>query len=193
MESYKSLQEAIEEIHKMVALERIQRKVARRGGVERRSIEGQSAMNPSQETTGSASKTSPLSGSGTGTGTGIGVGPGTGLGGFPGGSPWGSSLQGTSLLDSKLNEYYSLIWEKIKKEWTLPEDIPKGKTNLETVIVIMIERDGKIQKTWFEKRSGNKLYDQMAMRAIKKAEPLPSLPKEISENTFEIGIRFYPE
>jgi len=31
------------------------------------------------------------------------------------------------------------------------------------------------------------------MRAIKKADPLPSIPKEFSDNTFEIGIRFYPE
>ena len=76
---------------------------------------------------------------------------------------------------------------------TLPENIPKEKTNLETVIVIIIERDGKIQKAWFEKKSGNNLYDQMAMQAIKKAEPLPSISKEFSDNTFEIGIRFYPD
>ena len=64
---------------------------------------------------------------------------------------------------------------------------------LETIIIIVIERDGKIQKSWFEKRSGNTLYDQSAMRAIKKAGPLPPIPKEFSDNIFEIGIRFYPE
>ena len=198
-ESYKSLQEAIEEIHKMAALEKIQKKVARRGSIEKGSSEGQSAVNPSQDTTGSFSKISPMSGSGTGTGSrpgvGTGTGPefGTGTGGFPGGSPWGSSLQGSSALDSKLSDYYNRIWEKIKKEWTLPGDLPKGKTNLETIIVVIIERDGKIQKSWFEKRSGDAHYDQMAMRAIKKAEPLPPIPKEFSDDTFEIGIRFHPE
>ncbi len=33
----------------------------------------------------------------------------------------------------------------------------------------------------------------MAMRAIKKAEPFPPIPKELGEEAFEIGIRFHPE
>jgi colicin import membrane protein len=96
-------------------------------------------------------------------------------------------------LGSILNDYYNTIWEKIKKEWTLPGGLTRGKASLETVIVIVIERDGRIQKSWFEKKSGNALYDQTTMRAIKKADPLPPIPKEFSDNTFEIGIRFFPE
>ncbi len=96
-------------------------------------------------------------------------------------------------MDSKLNEYYSMIWAKIKEAWTIPENLLKEMVDLETVIVIIIERDGKIQKCWFEKKSGNVLYDQMAMRAIKKAEPLPPIPKEFNEKTLEIGIRFFPD
>jgi TonB family protein len=92
-----------------------------------------------------------------------------------------------------LDDYYDMIWAKVKKEWTLPGDISKGNAGLETIIVIIIERDGKIQKSWFEKRSGNALYDQSAMRAIKKADPLLPLPKELSDSTFEIGIRFHPD
>jgi colicin import membrane protein len=65
--------------------------------------------------------------------------------------------------------------------------------DLETIIVIIIERDGKVKQMWFEKRSGNAPYDQNAMRAIKKAEPLPALPMELSENVLEAGIRFRPE
>lgn len=96
-------------------------------------------------------------------------------------------------MDSRLSEYYGRIWAQIKEEWTLPENLPQEKADLETIIVVIIERDGKIQKSWFEKKSGNSLYDQMAMRAIKKAEPLPPIPKEFSDDTFEIGIRFYPD
>lgn len=69
----------------------------------------------------------------------------------------------------------------------------KGKTDLEAIIVIMIDKGGKLQKAWFEKKSGNTLYDQMAMRAIKKAEPFPPIPKELGEEAFEVGIRFHPE
>ncbi|MGQ9637885.1 MAG: energy transducer TonB [Thermodesulfobacteriota bacterium] len=98
-----------------------------------------------------------------------------------------------SLLEAKLNEYYTLLWAKIKESWTLPENILKERVDLETIIVVIIDRNGKIQKSWFEKESGHTLYDQMAMRAIKKAEPFPPFPKEWNESTLEIGIRFYPE
>lgn len=108
-------------------------------------------------------------------------------------APMISSTKTSPSMESKLNEYYSMIWAKIKEAWTIPENLLKGIVDLETVIVIIIERDGKIQKSWFEKKSGNGLYDQMAMRAIKKAEPLPPIPKEFNEKTLEIGIRFFPD
>jgi outer membrane biosynthesis protein TonB len=109
--------------------------------------------------------------------------------------PVTSSNKTSPELDSKLKQYYNMIWTKIKKAWTIPENLLKEKerVDLETIIVLIIERDGKIQKYWFEKKSGNDLYDQMAVRAIKKAEPLPPVPNELSENTLEVGIRFFPD
>jgi TonB family protein len=179
--SRKALQEALENIRKKTALEEIQKRVARRDRWEKGSTEEPSTARLSRP------------GSGSGTGAGLGTGTGSGSAGSPtGGSPWGSPFGGSSALESKPNDYYNMIEAKIKKEWTHPGDLPKGKTDLETIIVFVIERDGKIQKSWFEKKSGNALYDQSAMRAIKKAEPLPPIPKEFSDNTFEIGIRFHP-
>jgi TolA protein len=210
----KSLEEALAEIRKKAAIDDIQKRVSRRATAESRAVpapseaKGQQGMSSLPGATASSSKNLPGGGPGTGTGTGagsgsaagigsgtgtgIGTGPGTGTGigsgGVPGGSPWGSSI-----VDAKLNEYYSTIWARIKKEWSLPENLPKGKTDLETVIVVVIEKDGKVQKSWFEKKSGDTLYDQMAMRAIKKAEPFPPIPKELGDSPFEIGFRFYPE
>lgn len=177
--SNKSLQDALEEIRRKAALDTIQKRVARREELEK--------------VTRSAPGVETGTGSGSGTGKGTGTGPGSGTGGSPEGSPWGSPLGGSSALGSILNDYYNAIWEKIKKEWTLPGGLPKGKSNLETIIVIVIEKEGRIQKSWFEKRSGNALYDQTTMRAVKKADPLPPIPKEFSDSTLEIGIRFFPE
>jgi len=111
----------------------------------------------------------------------------------PSAKPSTSSTVSPAQMESKLNEYYSVIWAKIKQEWTLPENLLKEMVDLETIIVIIIERDGKIQRSWFEKRSGDVHYDQAAMRAILKADPLPSIPRELNETTLEIGIRFYPD
>ena len=104
-----------------------------------------------------------------------------------------TSAKASLEMESKLNDYYSLVWTKIKGVWTIPENLLKVTVDLETVIVVIIERDGKIQKFWFEKKSGNAVYDQSAMRAVRKAEPLPPIPKELGENTLEIGIRFFPD
>ena len=107
--------------------------------------------------------------------------------------PSTSSMASPAQVESKLNEYYSIIWAKIEQEWTIPENLLKEMVDLETIIVIIIERDGKIQRSWFEKRSGDVHYDQAAMRAILKSDPLPSIPRELNETTLEIGIRFYPD
>jgi len=178
--SLKTLQAELEDIRKKAALDQIKKNVGRRETLEKEQTKEASGTPSSQGAT--------ASGSGTGSGT------GTGSSGSPtGGSPWGSSLGGSSALESKLNDYYNMIWAKIKKEWTLPENLPKGRTSLETTIVIIIDREGKIQKSWFEGKSGNVLFDQRAMRAIKKAEPLPAIPKEFSDNTLEMGFRFHPD
>jgi TonB family protein len=107
--------------------------------------------------------------------------------------PFTSSTASPVRTESKLNEYYSMIWAKIKEEWTIPENLLKETVDLETIIVIIIERDGKIQRSWFERRSGDVHYDQAAMRAILKADPLPPIPRELNEASLEIGIRFYPD
>lgn len=107
--------------------------------------------------------------------------------------PVTSSSKPSANLESKLNQYYSLIWAKIKEAWTIPKNVLEDRVDLETVIVVIIEKDGRIKNYWFEKKSGNDLYDQTVVRAIKKAEPLPPIPAELSEDTLEVGIRFSPD
>jgi len=104
-----------------------------------------------------------------------------------------SSSKPSSISESIVNQYYSLIWAKIKEAWTIPKNVLEERVDLETVIVVIIEKDGRIKKYWFEKKSGNDRYDQTAVRAIKKAEPLPPLPNELGEETLEVGIRFSPD
>jgi colicin import membrane protein len=110
-------------------------------------------------------------------------------------APIASSPQTSVGKESILNKYCGIIWAKIKEEWTIPENLLKEKemVDIETTIDLIIDRDGKIQKSWFEKKSGNAIYDQSAMRAIMKAVPFPPLPKELNEKTLEIGIRFKPD
>jgi TonB family protein len=146
-ESLDRLHEALEEVRKKIALDQIQKRVAKR----------------------ETPPPTPLS------------------------TPAPPPSLSPSLMELKLNEYYGQLWAKIKASWTIPENLLKEKVDLEAIIVIIIEKNGKVRKSWFEEKSGNEIYDQMAMRAILKAEPLPPIPKELNRDVLEIGIRFYPD
>ena len=93
----------------------------------------------------------------------------------------------------KFRAYHDRIWAKIRSKWILPEGVTSS-TSLITVVSIRIAASGEIEQFWIEKRSGNDYYDQSALRAIRKANPLPSLPDDISETSLEVGINFnYPK
>ena len=89
--------------------------------------------------------------------------------------------------------YYDRIWNKIRSSWVVPGGVT-SRVSLVTVVGIRIAADGKIEQSWIEKKSGNDYYDQSALRAISKANPLPPLPSDFSDDTLEVGINFrYPE
>jgi colicin import membrane protein len=87
--------------------------------------------------------------------------------------------------------YYTEVWNAIRRQWALPNMLRSSR--LEAVIIVVIRRDGKILKTSFERRSGNDAYDESALRAVKKADPLPAFPEIYSPRQVEIGVRFRPE
>ena len=92
--------------------------------------------------------------------------------------------------NAKMNAYYSLIWSRIRGKWTLPQGI-LPRENIEAIIQARILRNGTVVDLSFEKRSGNRYFDESAMRAIKKANPFPPLPDSIRDNNIDVGIRFH--
>jgi TonB family protein len=97
-----------------------------------------------------------------------------------------------AVIDRKLKTYYHSLWRRIQEEWILPPSLLEEIEDPETVIVIKVRRDGSIVESWFEEKSGSPMYDESAMRAIKKANPLPPFPEELEEDILEVGIRFNP-
>jgi len=87
--------------------------------------------------------------------------------------------------------YYTEIWNAIRRQWALPEFLKAQ--HLETVLVVVVRRDGKVLDLRVEKSSGNEVYDESARRAVRKAEPLPPFPAIYSPAQEEIGLRFRPE
>jgi TonB family protein len=100
------------------------------------------------------------------------------------------SQVGNQEVIDRMQLYYALIWSRIKSQWALPQSILRGETR-ETIINVQILRNGMIADINFEKRSGSTYFDESALKAIKKASPLPSLPEWIRDSSIEVGIRFH--
>ncbi|MEI7674017.1 MAG: energy transducer TonB, partial [Deltaproteobacteria bacterium] len=97
---------------------------------------------------------------------------------------------GDADMNAKINAYYAMIWSRIKRGWALPQGILPGEV-LETVIDVTILRSGAVSEMNFEKRSGNRFFDESALKAIRKASPFPPLPPWYSETSLGVGIRFH--
>ncbi len=97
---------------------------------------------------------------------------------------------GDAEMNAKMRAYYAMIWSRIKGGWALPQGILPGEV-LETVINVTILRSGAVTGMEFEKRSGNRYFDESALKAIRKAIPFPPLPAWINEGSLDVGIRFH--
>ena len=80
--------------------------------------------------------------------------------------------------------YIDKVTSQIHEYWQWPG---YAENNLEAIIAVRIQSDGSVTVIDFEKRSGNRLFDKLALRAIEKASPVAAPPYEM-----DIGIRFYP-
>lgn len=123
------------------------------------------------------------------TGSRDGVAKGAGEKGAQQGGPPGGADGAQVGLARRL--YYTEIWNAIRRQWALPEFLKSQR--LETVLIIVLRRDGKVLDLRVEKSSGNEVYDESARRAVRKAEPLPPFPAIYSPAQEEIGLRFRPE
>ncbi len=91
------------------------------------------------------------------------------------------------------NIYFSVIRNKIMEEWIIPENLIENIYHLKAIVNFTIHADGHISNIYLEESSGNKTFDESALRAVKQAAPFPPLPTSIGKKSMEIGIRFLPE
>lgn len=91
---------------------------------------------------------------------------------------------------SRISDYSRFIWPEIRKNWALPASL-MPKENVMAVIEVRIAKNGQLEYINFEKRSGNRYFDESALRAVKKSAPFPPLDGWVTDTSIEIGIRFH--
>ncbi len=88
--------------------------------------------------------------------------------------------------------YKAEIQVKLKSNWVFPERLAKDAKGLETRLMVMISKDGRISDVWYDKMSGNRFLDESAYRAVMKSNPLPPLPDGYNRPFFSLMIVFTP-
>jgi TonB family protein len=86
--------------------------------------------------------------------------------------------------------YYTSLWNAVRRHWALPEYLRTQK--LEAVVIIVVQRDGRIMSLQFEKKSGNADFDRSVETAIRNTDPLPPFPEVYTPAQVEIALRFRP-
>ena len=115
-------------------------------------------------------------------------GRGTGPGGSTG-LPFSGDGAGRPI-DLVTQRYWMDIGEKIRTAWGLPGSSFK---KLQTEVTIKVRKDGKIVDINIDKRSGNRIFDESILRALKAVDPLPPIPASLNLDTIELPFRFRPE
>ncbi len=108
----------------------------------------------------------------------------------PGGSG-AAGLAGTrsALEELRLRPYYNRLWEHVKGHWAVPPGV-RGR-GLSVIVSVVIDRQGRILRTVLEESSGSRAFDESALRALARSEPLPPIPEDVADATLEVGFRFH--
>ena len=99
------------------------------------------------------------------------------------------SPDGSGAISSAALLYYERVRNAIKREWHFPE---QNVGNLEAKVIFAVSRDGQVLSVQIEKPSGNSLFDDSTVRAIRKAE-IPAMPAVMEGSKKDIRIIFTPQ
>lgn len=103
------------------------------------------------------------------------------------------STQNINESPSYLSIYFTVIRNKVRSHWENPsgvEILSERETNKKTIVSFNILRSGRIEDYKIQEASGNRALDNLAMRAVKNADPLPPLPSDYHEDFLRVILDF---
>lgn len=91
-------------------------------------------------------------------------------------------------LETRFHAYYALIRDSVQENWRYPYKDDK----VIIIVSVKIFKDGRLISSEIEKSSGNALFDESLLSAIKKASPFAPLPQGFPGDYLEAELRFCP-
>ena len=87
----------------------------------------------------------------------------------------------------KYDYYLDIIRNRINNKWNQPIEYNQVR---EALIEFTINRTGKIDNIRISESSGDKYFDQTALRAVSLSNPFPPLPRGYKDNYLRVRYRF---
>ena len=116
--------------------------------------------------------------------------PATGTAGTGSGSISSGTAGNPDGLGIQFQLYHAALRGRIKRNWVLPEGLLK-RNDISADIMVRIGRNGRIEDTRFERKSGVEGFDQEVIRTLKKSDPLPPVPEGYPRDSYEIILTFH--
>ncbi len=83
--------------------------------------------------------------------------------------------------------YLKTIADKLDSQWHPPQEF---QSDTVCQVSFVIHQNGQVSDSSIEKRSGDQVFDQLAIRAILYASPLPPLPSGYPEESLRVHMKF---
>jgi colicin import membrane protein len=80
---------------------------------------------------------------------------------------------------------------KVTSNWSYPAALngPINKNNCEAIVAVTVNSDGTISDVELKHSSGNPIFDESVLKAVKRSAPLPRLPEGYKQSE-EIEFKF---
>jgi TonB family protein len=88
--------------------------------------------------------------------------------------------------EAQLRTYQAELQAKITNAWNIP---PQSK-DLHAEVFLIIDRAGHVEQSRIVQGSGNASFDESLQRAIKQAQPLPTLPEDYAAPSVRVTLHF---
>lgn len=89
-------------------------------------------------------------------------------------------------------QYWATLVGTIQGNWAIPPTL-ENRSDLQATVVVTLTQNGRIIDSFFEKSSGNKIFDQFVQRSIDASNPLPPIPPAMGMQRIELGLNFSPK
>ena len=81
----------------------------------------------------------------------------------------------------------AIFADRLDKQWHPPQEFEPDTL---CQVSFVISRSGQVSESQISKSSGDALFDQLAMRAVLYANPLPPLPNGFPDETLRVHMKF---